>query len=1566
MIVGVVSISWARSGEAGVRYLTSQFGCSQHEPTSYYLEGAKHGPQAVWLGSAVERLGFQVGQAVTTKDAMIVLAHGCDPAEFKILMAQADRTIREQGLTDDEAQELRDAVVDQARLGRAPYQFKTPEEKLAQWVRAETRRSGGVAPDPERVAAQKAKFDAAKPREARPFVDLTFSAQKSVSVYHAALLAANRVEDADKLMAAFHSAIDDALKYAEKEAGYSRAGRHSGGGKDRPSTGLYVDTGGFVAARWDHHTSREGDPQLHAHMTIRNNVPWLNPKTGQVEWLALDGRALHEAQRGIAATFTRSFEERLVGELLVELELRPDGKSREIVGISQEVLAEYSTRRGQIDARVAKYVEKHAADNKGAKPSKYLLYRMSQAATLRTRKPKDNELTLKQLVSKLAEEAQGRIGQELSEVLASVESKATAIRAERESSGQRGITAWDLNQRPELRERVIRAAVERVQTQQATFTRKELMFALEAELPLLRMNGQASAAVLESLANEAIASPQMVKTDGFELFPAPAELTRTSDGKNIYRPHYGERYATVEHMTKEERLVAYARNTEGAARLDVAGVEARIEQAGLVAGQAEAVRGVLTDGRALSVIVGPAGAGKTTVTRNIREGWEHGVGGRVIGITPSSVSAKELADAGINGAVNSSEWITAIDRGRGREFARLAPRANDLVIVDEAGMMSTDDLHRIVTEAQARGAKVVMVGDPAQLSAVEAGGMFRLLAADSQTHAYELDEVYRLREADGAIRQWEADASLGLREGDAAAIEQYRWRGRVRGGTAEEMAALIANDYLTDVDNGRESVVLAGSNERAEEIARVIRERLIQAGIVDEADGTVPIWGDQQRASKGDLIQARKNDHAKVDSQGDHVLNRYAYRVLERHEDGSLTVARFLGYDPQTHEDRLGGTITLDPQYLQEKAVLAYAGTVHSAQGRTVRRGYVVIDEQSTRELLYVGMTRGWERNDARVISKVPIGPEQLNALDVEPTVLMREALERDKAERSAIEVLRDAQEWVRSGPPNAAEWALHVEEHTTAQADALMRRLLSAQDYARLQAEDPASVYRAARSAELRGHDFEAVLTEAVNCRQLDTAETVAATLKWRIERLVLPHRQPESIPATDWASRTPQIDGPKGAYLARVADALDERQAVLGSRAVDNPPAWALERLGPVPEDAAERAEWERRIGAVEIYREIYGVPDDRTVIGRPPSDGAVVQHAVWEAAWEALGSSEQERRLAEMSDRELLDAVDTWHRHQEWAPRYVAEEMSTTGLSLTDLRREAELARVSAARQADPDARVEAEQQAAGFEELARAQDERMAKLEEIQAARDLYWERTAMVRENADAALVELERRGVDVAAERGRRSVREWLTERVESVRERLRGREQEPEQLALFEVDDDRPAPAAEPEAAPESEAAVTAEEADSPEQLALFELTEEQLEQQAELARQQEEAAEAEREAEAEPEQEERDRDQEQEREREQQPEQEPEAAPRELDVDAELERARAAVLRLAVEDAPELPEVEQDIEPATAELDAAEVEQAEPELVEAEHGESKAQVLEILETEMTHPELDLSMELE
>lgn len=1578
--MGVVGITWVRSGEAGVRYLTSQFGCEKHEPVSYYLDGAEHGPMAVWLGAGVADLGFEVGQTVTEEDALIVLAHGCDPETYKILMAEAEEKIGAEGLKGEAAQELRDAVVDQARLGTAPYKFKSPEEKLTQWIKAETKRAGGIAPEAERVAAQKSIFDAGQVREARAYVDLTFSVQKSVSILHAAYLSEGRVEDAAKLMAAFHGAIDDALEYGQKEAGYSRSGRHSGGGADRPTTGRYVDAHGWIAARWDHHTSREGDPQLHAHVTVRNNVRYVDPTTGKESWLTLDGKALHAAQRGIAAVFERSLEERITRELLVEFKLRPDGKGREIVGINDDLLKEFSTRRGQIDAKLAQYVERFKELNGGAEPSKYQLSRMADAATLATRKPKDNELTLDQLVSKWTVEVQTGVSQDLAGALAAVEAEATAIRIEQETNG-RGITAWDLNQRPELREEVIRAAVAKVEGERAHWSREDLMFALQKELPLLRMNGEASAPVLESLANEALARPLdfgTVQVDGFELHTPPAELQR-ADGRNIYRPHHDRQYSTIGTLTREELLVSRTRNGgDGVPRVDAAMVEDRIAERGLVAGQAEAVRGVLTDGRQVSVIVGPAGAGKTTVTANLREGWEQGVGGRVLGITPSSISAAELGEH-VTGAVNSTIWLRAVAEGVAsrEQIERLTPRAGDLVVVDEAGMMSTAELHQIVEIAQARGAKVVMIGDPAQLSAVGAGGAFRLLVQDG--NSYLLDEVYRFRDVNDMtkIREWEAEASLRIRAGDAGAVDQYLWRHRIEGGTAEAMTAKLAAAYLTDVAEGRQSVVLTGSNEQAEEVARAIRERLIESKRV--LPGGVQIGKGQQQANTGDLIQARKNDHSRMDDQGKAVLNRYTYKVLDRHQDGSLTVARFLGYD-ENNDARLGGRLRLDPAYLNDSTMLAYAGTVHSAQGRTVQRGYVLLDELSSRELVYVGMTRGWEQNWAFVISQIPAGPETPNALNADPAALMREAIGRDRSERSATETLREAQDWIRSGPPNAGEWALIVEEHTTDRANALMSKLLSPENYARLQTEDPASLYRLARSAELRGHDFEAVLTQAVRRRELDTAETVAATLSWRITQQVLPNREPEYVPATDWASRTPQIDGRQGEYLLLIADTLDERQAVLGSRAVADPPQWALDRLGPVPEDAAERLEWERRAGAVEMYRETYGAPGDQSVIGRPPANGAVVQHAAWDAAYEALGPSDQERSLAGMSDRDLIDAVDTWHRHQEWAPRYVAEEMGTTSQSQASMMQDAELTRERARLEPDQDARDLLLQEAAGLESLAHEQSARMASLEEIQAARDLFWQRTSAVRENADAALGELDRRGIDIGEERrNRRTIREWWRDTVEDVRDRFRDHDQEQpehEQLALFEVERDPLARFAEeepertaPEQVPAAEPATQAETADPHEQLELFELTPEQLQEQAELIEQREaEAAAAERETEpeAEPEQE-RERDQEKEREAE--PERDAETRPQEIDVDAELDRARAAVLRLAQEDAPELAEAGPEFEAAEArgaELDPIEIGETSPELVEAEHGVSKLDMLEMMGGTERTPELDLSMEME
>lgn len=98
------------------------------------------------------------------------------------------------------------------------------------------------------------------------------------------------------------------------------------------------------------------------------------------------------------------------------------------------------------------------------------------------------------------------------------------------------------------------------------------------------------------------------------------------------------------------------------------------------------------------------------------------------------------------------------------------------MVVDEASQVSTADLARIVNLAYRAGARVVLTGDTEQLGPVEAGGMFRLIAAEGER--YQLAEVRRF------ARSWERKASLQLRAGEMTAWAEYGSRGASLRGTA--------------------------------------------------------------------------------------------------------------------------------------------------------------------------------------------------------------------------------------------------------------------------------------------------------------------------------------------------------------------------------------------------------------------------------------------------------------------------------------------------------------------------------------------------------------------------------------------------------------------------------------------------------------------------------------------------------------------------------------------------------------------------------------------------------------
>ena len=186
--------------------------------------------------------------------------------------------------------------------------------------------------------------------------------------------------------------------------------------------------------------------------------------------------------------------------------------------------------------------------------------------------------------------------------------------------------------------------------------------------------------------------------------------------------------------------------------------------------QREACLGLLTSGRLINCLVAPAGTGKTHVMAAFARVWEDQRAGRVIGLTASTNAARVMADEAAKAGApmqtfNIAQFLGKIkDSSETRGHVPVYP--GDVLVVDEATQVSTEDALRIAQIARRNGAMVVGTFDPEQLGAVDAGGIFPLIAA--RHGSYRLTEVRRFTHA------WERDASLKLREGDVTAPGRVR------------------------------------------------------------------------------------------------------------------------------------------------------------------------------------------------------------------------------------------------------------------------------------------------------------------------------------------------------------------------------------------------------------------------------------------------------------------------------------------------------------------------------------------------------------------------------------------------------------------------------------------------------------------------------------------------------------------------------------------------------------------------------------------------------------------------
>lgn len=1024
--------------------------------------------------------------------------------------------------------------------------------------------------------------------------DMTFSPPKSVSVMWAMADRGTKTVIEDIMV----QALSEVTGWAEERVFRTRSGAQ--GVRSEPVRGV-------VASAWMHYETRDGDPQLHHHVVVLNRAQTVSDG----RWRTLDSRSMHKWIVALSERHVGLVEDLMSERFGVAWNEMPTvaGRDlkREVDGVPADLVGEFSQRTQAIESLIAlKVAEFEAA--RGRRPTRVELGRIHRVAWGETRRAKTHR-SLGEMTEDWTARARPWVGDQPGSWVATLCGRVDlpVLRCDDLTDGMLADVA-----------RV--ALYARSQTR-SVFTPANIYADVERQLHGVRFARGERSRVADRAVGLALG--MAVKITPPELLHVPARF-RTSDEISQFAHSASWQYTTQDLLDAESRLLETGRNTTGPT-VSYGTIAAVCDGPlpgrtyGLGADQAVAVEQVAASGRSLDLLVGPAGTGKTTVLAGLLAAWEtdHGAG-TVKGLAPSATAAANLTEELGIPCENTAKWLTELDRRdtRRAEITRLRARlrshlpvpavrsltariialeeevkrwdlrAGDLLIVDEAGMAGTFALDRLAAQAGEAGAKLLLVGDWAQLGAVDAGGAFGMLVDDRQV-VPELTEVRRFRS------RWEQRASVELRVGSPAGIDAYLAHDRVFDGTRAEMLDALYQGWKNDNEAGQTSLMIAHDVVTAAELNRRARLDRVRSGQVVAAGIRL---ADGLDAGVGDLVVTRQNDRRLRLLHGDWVRNRDRWTVTATHQDGSMTVRR-------AEDD---AQVLLPADYVARHVELGYATTAYSTQGRTVDTAHTLVGITMTREVLYESATRGRLSNHLYVdVQPEPAGADMTHGpaerLDVRDVLLSVAA--RRGSELSAHQTM--AAEWARatSFEQLAKEHQTLVADATAARWDRVMDRAGLSPDLLARARQSPAwpGLLGALRDADSRGLDVEVALPALAAGRPILSADDPAVVLQARLRRW-------ESASGGRWQARQEMIAGlvPKATDIADpdLAQAIREREWAIIERArrqaeeaVRSGAPWTR-ALGSPPADEARSEAWWDRLAVIATYRDRWDITSEKAL--------------------------------------------------------------------------------------------------------------------------------------------------------------------------------------------------------------------------------------------------------------------------------------------------------------------------------------------------------------------------------
>ena len=649
------------------------------------------------------------------------------------------------------------------------------------------------------------------------------------------------------------------------------------------------------------------------------------------------------------------------------------------------------------------------------------------------------------------------------------------------------------------------------------------------------------------------------------------------------------RWSTPDLLAVEQRLVesATGRMAEQTARVSHQAVrEALAAHPTAGTDQQAMVRDLCQGGAGVALVVGRAGTGKTFALGIARHAWQLD-GYRLLATAPTGIATMSLQGEVFEDVATCDRLLGELDRGREQLDART------VLVIDEAGMLGSRKLGRLLEHAEQAQTKVVLVGDDRQLAAIDAGGGFRALRL--RLGASELTENRRQHQA------WEREALDLVRSGLVEeAVAAYQAHDRVVCADSKPAATLaLLQDWWAawqqaDHDPAQEVIVLAARRTEVDRLNTACQELLAARGRL----GPERLQVEDRQLAVGDRVVCGKNAIGELG-----VANGSRGTITALDPQARTLTIRLDGTDDRT--------VTLPRSYLDgrgrqernRRVDLAYVTTGHRAQGLTRGRALVRLTGSEDVNWLYVQLSRA--RQDTRLYAVVGPEPQGGGELDLpyreqpDGYLQLAQALSRAGGQTLAIDT------------PSSPDLRQLSTAELRAERDRLRRQL------------DQAPRDRGRELARAAAHRQQA--EQVLAAHQPSTGRRPADMLRWLRRGDEQPTRIPGGLTvATQQANRAHdrerelrqhqhrrhgwlEANAHLGPTYREIVRTLAWQPRATGLAVEQERPGYVLEALGPVPESIRGRRTWRQAAAEIEQYRRSYQITDPERALGPEPRDPA-----------------------------------------------------------------------------------------------------------------------------------------------------------------------------------------------------------------------------------------------------------------------------------------------------------------------------------------------------------------------